>query len=95
MTHPARNPYLPLWEYIPDGELRVFDDRLYIYGSHDFAGGEKGFCPGDYVVWNAPLSDLGDWQDVVLPISPICGTHGLYLIFNPTNRLDFESLGFE
>ena len=29
------NPYLPLYEYIPDGEPHVFDGRLYIYGSHD------------------------------------------------------------
>ena len=36
------NPYLPLWEHIPDGEPYVFDDpdnpgkqRVYIYGSHD------------------------------------------------------------
>ena len=29
------NPYLPSYEYIPDGEPRVFDGRLYIYGSHD------------------------------------------------------------
>ncbi len=29
------NPYLPAWEYIPDGEPRVFGDRIYIYGSHD------------------------------------------------------------
>ena len=40
------NPYLPLYEYIPDGEPRIFGDRLYVYGSHDFAGGELGFCPG-------------------------------------------------
>ena len=25
------NPYLPKWEYIPDGEPRVFGDRVYIY----------------------------------------------------------------
>lgn len=56
------NPYLPLWEYIPDVEPRVFGDRLYVYGSHDYAGGEKGFCPGDYMVWSALLSDLGDWR---------------------------------
>lgn len=62
MSKPVMNPYLPLWEYIPDGEPRVFGDRLYIYGSHDFAGGEKGFCPGDYMVWSAPLSDFSDWQ---------------------------------
>ena len=23
------NPYLPSWEYIPDGEPRVFGDRIY------------------------------------------------------------------
>lgn len=41
------NPYLPLWEYIPDGEPRVFGDRVYIYGSHDRAGSDD-FC--DYVL---------------------------------------------
>lgn len=61
MKQSAMNPYLPLWEYVPDGEPRVFGDRLYIYGSHDFAGGEKGFCPGDYMGWSAPLSDPGSW----------------------------------
>ncbi len=29
------NPYLPGWEYIPDGEPHVFGDRVYIYGAHD------------------------------------------------------------
>ena len=24
------NPYLPQWEYIPDGEPRVFGDRVYV-----------------------------------------------------------------
>lgn len=32
----AFNPYLPSWEYIPDGEPYVFGDRVYVYGSHDF-----------------------------------------------------------
>ena len=36
------NPYLPLWEYVPDGEPRVFGDRLYVYGSHDRSGGPTG-----------------------------------------------------
>lgn len=62
MQHVAMNPYLPLYEYIPDGEPRIFGDRLYVYGSHDYAGGELGFCPGDYMVWSAPLNDLGDWR---------------------------------
>lgn len=57
----AVNPYLPLYEYVPDGEPRVFDGRAYIYGSHDFAGGEK-YCMGDYVTWSAPVDDLSEWR---------------------------------
>ena len=55
------NPYLPNWEYIPDGEPYVFGDRVYVYGSHDIYGGET-FCLGDYVCWSAPVNDLGNWK---------------------------------
>ena len=55
------NPYLPLWEYVPDGEPHVFGDRVYLYGSHDAFGGRK-FCPNDYVCWSAPVTDLTDWR---------------------------------
>ena len=55
------NPYLPEWEYVPDGEPHVFENRLYIYGSHDFFNG-KTFCMGDYVGWSAPMNDLSDWR---------------------------------
>lgn len=61
MQRQALNPFLPLYEYIPDGEPRVFGDRLYLYGSHDLAGSER-FCEGDYVVWSAPVADLSDWR---------------------------------
>ena len=54
------NPFLPLWEYIPDGEPRVFGDRVYLYGSHDRAGSEQ-FCDYKLMVWSAPLSDLQHW----------------------------------
>ncbi len=54
------NPYLPLTEYVPDGEPRVFGDRLYVYGSHDRDHGDF-FCLEDYVVWSAPVADLSDW----------------------------------
>lgn len=57
----AVNPYLPSWEYIPDGEPYVFGDRVYIYGSHDFYNGYV-FCMGDYVCWSAPVGDLGNWR---------------------------------
>ena len=55
------NPYLPSYEYMPDGEPRAFGDRLYVYGSHDAFGG-AGYCENDYVGWSAPLSDLSDWR---------------------------------
>lgn len=57
----ATSPYLPGWEYIPDGEPHVFGDRLYVFGSHDRFGG-KGFCLNDYVGWSAPLDDLTQWR---------------------------------
>ena len=52
------NPYLPMWEHIPDGEPRIFGDRIYIYGSHDTA--RTQYCGTDYVVWSAPVTDLTD-----------------------------------
>ncbi len=54
------NPYLPKWEYIPDGEPRVFGDRIYVYGSHDRVGSEW-FCDYKLKVWSAPLSNLNEW----------------------------------
>lgn len=54
------NPYLPLWEYIPDGEPRVFGDRVYIYGSHDKAASDS-FCDFKLKVWSAPLDNLNNW----------------------------------
>ena len=55
------NPYLPSYEYIPDGEPYVFDGRVYVYGSHDRFGA-MSFCENDYVTWSAPEEDLSDWR---------------------------------
>lgn len=55
------NPYLPSWEYIPDGEPYVFDGRVYVYGSHDRFNGYT-YCQNDYVCWSAPEDDLADWR---------------------------------
>lgn len=54
------NPYLPTWEYIPDGEPRVFGDRIYVYGSHDRVNSED-FCDFKLKVWSAPLTELTNW----------------------------------
>ena len=55
------NPFLPSWEYIPDGEPHIFDGRLYLFGSHDRFNGTQ-FCLNDYVSWSCPLSDLSAWR---------------------------------
>ena len=57
----AFNPYLPGYEYIPDGEPRVVDGRVYVYGSHDRFGAPM-FCVNDYVCWSAPVDDLSAWR---------------------------------
>ena len=61
MSKQAYNPYLPSFEYVPDGEPRVFGERVYVYGSHDRFDGPD-FCVNDYVCWSAPVSDLTDWR---------------------------------
>ena len=50
------NPYMPLWEHIPDGEPYVFEDpdqpgkpRVYVYGSHDDL--IDAYCGREQVVW--------------------------------------------
>jgi len=66
----AANPFLPSWEYIPDGEPRVFGDRVYLYGSHDRAW-SKAFCDKVLKVWSAPLTNLNQWHDHGISFSTI------------------------
>ena len=61
MKKQAFNPYLPCYEYIPDGEPYVFNGRVYVYGSHDHYGCPV-FCLNDYMCWSAPVDDLGNWK---------------------------------
>lgn len=61
MKKQVYNPYLPSWEYVPDGEPHVFGERVYVYGSHDRFNG-YAFCLNDYVCWSAPVTDLSDWH---------------------------------
>ncbi|HHU89440.1 MAG TPA: hypothetical protein GXZ22_00090, partial [Clostridiaceae bacterium] len=64
----AVNPYLPLWEHLPYGEPKVFEDpdnpgkyRAYIFGSHDVR--YTSYCGPDIRAWSAPVEDLTDWRD--------------------------------
>ena len=68
VTANAQNPYLPLWEHVPDGEPRVFEDpdnpgklRAYIIGSHDV--NYSNYCGPDIRMWSAPVEDLSQWRD--------------------------------
>lgn len=61
MTPRFTNPFLPSYEYIPDGEPKIFGSRVYLYGSHDRFNGST-FCMNDYVCWSAPITDLSDWK---------------------------------
>ena len=68
VTTNAQNPYLPLWEHLPDGEPRVFEDpdhpgkyRAYIIGSHDLT--YTAYCGSDVRMWSAPVEDLSQWRD--------------------------------
>lgn len=61
------NPFLPLWEHIPDGEPYVFEDpdrpglkRIYLYGSHDSM--ISGYCGRELVVWSASVDSLTHWR---------------------------------
>ncbi|MBR1410395.1 MAG: family 43 glycosylhydrolase [Prevotella sp.] len=61
------NPYMPLWEHIPDGEPYVFEDpdnpghqRVYVYGSHDNL--KTMYCGRDQVVWSASVDSLNNWR---------------------------------
>ena len=63
----GQNPYLPMGEFIPDGEPYVFDDpdhpghqRVYVYGSHDSM--ITGYCGREQVVWSAATDDLQHWR---------------------------------
>ena len=77
----AQNPYLPMWEYIPDGEPYVFEDpdcpgkyRVYIYGSHDNLIDQ--YCGRDQVVWSAPVDDLTNWRYDGIIFKSVMGPDG-------------------
>ena len=55
------NPFLPLNTYIADGEPHVFGNRVYLFGSHDKAGGDT-YCMRNYEFWSAPVKDLETWS---------------------------------
>lgn len=87
----AQNPYMPLWEYIPDGEPYVFEDpdrpgefRVYVYGSHDSLIDE--YCGREQVVWSASVDNLTDWRYDGIIFKSIYDANGEFL--NPDGKGD-------
>ena len=77
----AQNPYMPMWEYVPDGEPYVFEDpdqpgkqRVYVYGSHDSL--LKFYCGLEQVVWSAPVEDLTNWRYDGVIFKSVCDANG-------------------
>ena len=66
-TLSAQNPYLPLWEFIPDGEPYVFEDptvpastvSIFMVRNDNL---KWMYCGRDQVVWSAPVEDLTCWR---------------------------------
>ena len=81
------NPYLPLWEHVPDGEPRVFADpdnpgkfRIYVTGSHDTR--VESYCGQDDRQWSAPVENLADWRDEG-PVFTYCENGNWSTIYAP------------
>ena len=81
------NPYLPLWEHVPDGEPRVFEDpdnpgkfRVYVTGSHDTR--VESYCGQDDRQWSAPVEDLTAWRDEG-PVFTYCENGNWSTIYAP------------
>lgn len=86
MKKQAFNPYLPSFEYVPDGEPYVFGDSVYVYGSHDRFNGTQ-YCQNNYVCWSAPVDTLGEWhyEGIIFDKTqdPMCDDVNIRLLFAP------------
>ena len=66
----AQNPFI-IDQFTADPSARVFEDRVYVYPSHDILCGEGqgiiGFCMADYHVFSS--DNLTDWIDHGITVS--------------------------
>ena len=60
------NPFLPIYDFNPDGEPHVFEDpdnpgkyRLYFLSSHDMD--KNHYCSTNHVLYSCPVEDPTDW----------------------------------
>ena len=60
------NPFLPIYDFNPDGEPHIFEDpdhpgkyRLYFLSSHDMD--KTHYCSTNHVLYSCPVEDPTDW----------------------------------
>ena len=70
------NPLLKFDTYIPDVEAHVFNDEVYLYGSHDKKGGDR-FCMEDYVFYHAKINNLENFVSTKISYSKSEDPHAL------------------
>lgn len=47
--------------YFCDVEAHIFNNKVYLYGSHDAKNGNR-YCPLDYICYSADIHDLNNWH---------------------------------
>lgn len=72
-TANAQNPYLPLWEHVPDGEPRVFEDPDKLFNLHGIGFSKKDKPLQVPVVPQVTIT--ADGKRLVIPADPIRTTN--------------------
>ena len=96
------NPYLPSYEYIPDGATagyRWFDFRT----AKEISVETRGTAEGEFVVRDGrdgpvaariPVTPSEDWQFHTAPLEIEKGKRALYFAYEGTGAADFRSFSF-
>ncbi|MEI3151867.1 MAG: family 43 glycosylhydrolase [Mediterraneibacter faecis] len=87
MKQQVFNPYLPSWEYIPDGEPHVFGDRVYVYGSHDSFGARNKL--GIRCLYAPDVTQGPDGRYYLYYAFDFMGEMGVAVCDTPAGRYEF------
>lgn len=71
MNKQVFNPYLPPFEYVPDGEPHVFGERIYLYGSHFVMRSVKARIEDTVMAVLKGLGISGMFSTIARQIGPI------------------------
>ena len=72
------NPLLDFDTYIPDVEAHIFNEKVFLYGSHDKKGGER-FCMLDYEFFSSDVDDLEHLNILKVMVFHIAKTKMLFI----------------